>query len=265
MKKVDLRDLKHEVRNIRFFNVGEIALMSKYCLIAYAKSVGSFGVKHSVTSDVVSVWKEFWNIIMEEKALLNKLVEYGLFVDVDEADVFLDELDDLNEKMVRYYYNVLADIETACEMGTEWRAKRINKSFKTLIETDEYRRMVCAFCTLSFEDIKIFLDYDENFWEYIQTRILWVDSHLEDAKDFYGVNMKFDDVSCLIDMKIFVPSIINLDTALINVNVFSQAYQLYKKLGCLETSSLYEINAQECEEYFEVGYMKRKLTKFFGK
>lgn len=266
MEKLDLIFLKKDILNIRFQNIEEIILMVKYCLVAYAKSVISFGFKHSVTSEVVRVWKEFLSIVIEEKNLLNKIVEYGLFVDVDEVYNFLDELDDLNEETILYYYRVLDDIETACEMGDSWRATRPKRDFRTLIEIDEYRKKLYAL-TLSLENVKEFLGYEEDFWIYIKTRVLFLDSHFEEDNDFYGVNIKLDDSNFLIDMKVLVPRIINLETALVNVHEFNHAYYLYKTLGypIVNDDIFYEEMTKSYENLFQDEYVKKKYKKFFGK
>lgn len=266
MNDLELRDLKEDVRGIYYQNIEEIFLMTKYCLIAYAKSIFTYGRKHFITQEIVQVWKEFFKIILEEKYILSYLVKNGLFEDFEEVNQFLFQLDDVNEETIQYYYDVLDGIETACEMNLEWKAMRPRKEFSTLIETDFYRKNLFFF-TLSMEDIKNFLGYEEEFWKYIEKRVLLIDSHIQEDNEFFGVNMKFDDNYCLSDIKVFVPKIINLETALVNVHEFHHAYRLYKLLGeyVPEKSDSYEKMAKDSENVFQEEYVLKKYKNFFNK
>lgn len=266
MKDVELKNLKGDVREIYFQNVEEFLLMLKYCLIAFVKSVKSFGLNHAVSKDIVQLWKEFLNILKEEQVLLKYLIEYGFLEDAEEVDKFILELENVNEEMIKYYYEVLDEIETACEMKTEWRATRKRKNFATLIETNDYREKLCSLL-LSLDDVKNFLGYEEEFWNYVQSRILFIDSHLEKDKFFYGVNIKLDVNNCLVDMKILVPNVINLETALVNVHELNHAYCLYKRLGFsnLENDIFYEEVAKKQEKLFQEEYIPKKYERIFGK
>ena len=44
----------------------------------------------------------------------------------------------------------------------------------------------------------------------------------------FGVENIKQDNNCLIDIKVFVPNVINLETAVINVHEFKHAYDLWK-------------------------------------
>lgn len=262
MNELELKDLKNDIKEIKYKNIEEIFLMAKYCLIAYAKSIFAYGRNHFITLEVIQVWKEFFKIIMEEKYILGYLVKNGLFEDFEEVNNFLFKLDNVNEETIQYYYDVLDGIETACEMNMEWKAMRPRKEFSTLIETDFYRKNLFFF-TFSMGDVKNFLGYEEEFWKYIEKRVLLIDSHIQEDNEFFGVNMKFDDNQCLSDIKVFVPKIINLETALVNVHEFHHAYCLYKLLGCSITDSCdcYEKMAKDCENLFQKEYVLKKYKE----
>lgn len=266
MNKAEWRTLKDDVKDIYYQNAEEFFLMLKYCLIVYVKSIMSFGFNHLVTKEVVQVWREFLAIIGEEKTMLNYLVRYGSLADADEVEQFMFQLDDLNEQTILYYYDVLNGIETASEMKTEWRAVFPKKEFKTLSETDEYYKELCSI-TLSILDIKMFLNYEENFWKYIEKKVLFVDSRVEEERDFYGVNIKLDDCDCLVDMKVIVPRIINLETALVNIHEFHHAYCFYQILDrpLIHSDIFYEEAAKNCENRFQEEYMKKKYKRFVEK
>lgn len=105
------------------------------------------------------------------------------------------------------------------------------------------------------------------FWIYIKTRVLFLDSHFEEDNDFYGVNIKLDDSNFLIDMKVLVPRIINLETSLVNVHEFNHAYYLYKTLGypIVNDDIFYEEMVKSYENLFQDEYVKKNYKKIFGK
>ena len=266
MDKEEKNCLKADVRAIFYENIEEIFFMMQYCLKDYLKSVLNFGFHHSVTKEVSDVWNEFLKNVLEEKFLLNYLIQNSGLEDFEEANKFILALDSLNEEVIQYYYEVLDEIEIACEMKTEWRAMKPNRGFKDLLEMNEYRERLC-FMTLSFEDVKMFLGYSEDFWEYIINRMLVVENSFEEGIGFYGVNIKVDNNQCLTDLKVLVPKIINLETALVNVHEFNLAYELYQILGNpIDKSDMkYEGSARDCESKFKEEYIVKKYAKVFSK
>ena len=85
--------------------------------------------------------------------------------------------------------------------------------------------------SLNFKIVKEFLNYSDDFWNFMETRIKYLNNYLA-VKDFYGVYPMFDSLDFLIDLKIIIPEIVNLKTSLINIHEFKHAYDLYNLLGC---------------------------------
>lgn len=79
--------------------------------------------------------------------------------------------------------------------------------------------------------IKQFLNYPDKFWHYIHSRIIYIDSTIPGNEMFYNTLMKFDDNNKLVDIKVFIPYIIDIKTARINVHELKHAYDLYLRLG----------------------------------
>ncbi len=109
------------------------------------------------------------------------------------------------------------------------------------------------------DDIKRFLNYSSTFWQYIEKRIVPTDDCF-----FYGVNMKMDTNNCLVDMKVFVPVITDLQTTLVNVHELKHAYDLYQLLGNpLDKGEYeYERRVKELEESFKEKYMVKNINRY---
>ena len=114
------------------------------------------------------------------------------------------------------------------------------------------------------KDIEDFLKYPEEFWQYIDIRTIIVDSHIPEEREFYGVNLKMSN-NKLSDIKVFVPEIINLETALINIHEFRIAYNLYQELGnaISKEDSWYELSGKESVKEFKKSYFKNKCRNIF--
>ncbi len=261
MNNKEKANLKDEITDIKKEDLEEIILITKYCFNALIKSIITFGINHQITKEVINVFKEFLSIINEEKKYLNFLLEHSNILDANEVNKYLFKLDDINEKTIKYYYEVLDGIEDACDTKIEWKSKRPNKSFNSLIETDEYINELVGL-TITMKEIKEFLNYEESFWEYIKDKFFIVNSTEVEDNSIYGVILKLDD-DYLIDIKIIIPKIINMETALINIHELKHAYDLYKVLGnkIIKTNEEYEYSAKEYEQDFKVKYLSKKYTR----
>ena len=77
---------------------------------------------------------------------------------------------------------------------------------------------------------------------------------------FYSVLMRFDDNNRLSDIRIYVPIIVDLKTALINIHEFKHAHDLYLKLGEeINNEEDLEITARNQEKDFIDNYVKVKI------
>ncbi len=261
MNKDDKKFLKEDIADINSLNRNEFFLILKYWLEAYIKCLVTFGQYNPVTLDTLKVIKEYVKINTERKKLIKFLLCHSKIIDVEGANELLIALENLNEQTVLYYYRVLDDILDACDCKAEYRATRIKKDFDTLIETDSYRAQATGLI-MSIDDIYRFLDYPQSFWDYVNPKVVYVDSHKPDNDKFYSTLMRFDQNNCLIDMKVIVPYIINLQTALVNVHEFKHAYDLYNLLGCPvdEKDPIFEESARAIEQAFVKEYGAKKFN-----
>jgi hypothetical protein len=114
----------------------------------------------------------------------------------------------------------------------------------------------------TFEMVVAFLDYPDDFWEFVTPRIRRVDSTIPGNEIFYATLLKFDkkDKNIIRDIKVMVPHIIDLKTACINIHELKHAYDMYIKLNQYvdDNDPTYESTAIEMENKFkEMVYSKK--------
>lgn len=263
----DIHDADYKIYCMRKKNTSRGCFMLLFSIEMYIKSVLAFGSDSSISKDIFAVWNEYFNIIRQERKIFNYLskrkrdIDYSTF----SVDGFLDDLDELTEETDEYYIQVLEDMEVACQMHEEYRAKRMPRDFETIVEDDSLIEDMLQ-GTLNKKDIIKFLKLPRKFMKYMKQdsfRIYDLDEEDENTLLFYGVNYRQDEDGNLSDIKLFVPMITNLTTALINISEYYKAYQLYQRLGKnLDNSEINKISSDVkiYQEEFQKEFQKRKIT-----
>ena len=252
------KNIKDEIKEIRQENIEQKKSISKYIKMDLIKSFITFGYNHKITKECYKLYKQIIEIIDYENYLYSIINNNREYINYPEFCDLIDNLDELNEETVTYFYQMLDDIEDACDTKQEYRAAHLKRDFKFINETDEYINEVKGL-TLSDIDIINFFNYSDDFWNYVKPRIRRVDFHDDEKNKLYEVVMHFDSNNCLDDMRIYVPYIINLKTALINVHEFKHANDLYYLLGkpISEDITEYETAASNLEKQFVNTYLSK--------
>jgi len=269
-KLEDIKYLKETIYIMRKKGLLQLYFMWSFSIKVYIKSLVVFGPKSIVTQDIFSVWNEYFTIKKRENKIFNHLLRNKKEIDYFSfpVDSFLSDLDELSEQTDEYYEKALEDIEVACDMNDEYRAKRMPKEFDTLIENEDFLNELIE-GTINIKDIMKFLKLPKKFIKFMKNdnfRIYELDDNEDESSSFYGVNWKEDENGKLSDIKLFVPIIIDFKTALINISEYQKAYQLYQRRGKdLNEGEISEIlnSAQNCEEEFQKKYRKEKITSEF--
>ena len=217
--------LVKDIEDMKKGQLEEMFLISFYSLSSYFKSLFTFGTRSSVTRDNINVIKEMFNIIKSERILLNFMLR-----NIDKFTDIVGSMDDLNDKTIEYYYKVIEDIEEAVEMEEEHRAIRPKKSFPTLIQTDTYINQVIALSE-NKSNIKEFLGFEEDFWEYIKKYEGSIEVSPEIASEIAYVIPFYDGNGIVTGLKMLVPEVVDLSTALIAIKCYVKAYDIYRSLG----------------------------------
>lgn len=244
MNKEIQREYKKELRNIKLQNIETLFLISYYAVSNILKSFDEYEKNKGVIYN-------YYKIAKEEAKLLTYLKNNLERIDSNELDKVLDMLDEINEQTTLYYYGFLDNIENSPAFCRKY------SNLQKLIDTEIYRKKI--FCTaLDKNSIKEYLKIPNQTWEYISKR-----TTITEQEEFYGVNIKMDE-NKVDDMKIFVPPIINLETAKINVHEFKHAYDVYEMIGLEYIDNNAEEVARDSESIFENVYLRDKVKQYFG-
>ena len=238
--KPNKKEIEENLIKNRNLNLEEHILMTIYSIKSYLNALFKFGIKSEAARDALRVRKEFVRILKEENAIFLFLLENIYQINAEALADMVDMLDDLNEQTVNYYYQVLDDIDEAVEMGDERRAKRMPKNFQTLIETKSYRQELMGLVE-NHKTIRDFLDYPEEFWEFMKDRYRTVEMSSETIEHEAGVGRYvYDENGNLVDFRMVCPQPTDLYTALAALQMWAEAYETYKSLG--KHTALYDVN-----------------------
>ena len=255
-------ELRKDLKNIKKENLNSLLLVSYYSIFQYLRELIKYGSSSKIANSNKELLKEFFMILKEENMYLNILIKNINVLKENEVYALIDKLDVLHDKMIEFIYNTLDDLEDAYELGREYRATIPNKNFKTILETDEYRKEIVRLI-LGESVIKEYFNYPEEFWNYIKNRITLLHEDVESRDEFYGVYPKITEENILIDLKIYIPKILDLKTLLINIHELNHAYILYTKLNQKFEDIDYEILAKQEEKDFLNNYFEPVYTRTF--
>lgn len=260
MKK-ELRDLYANIRDYKVEMFNETALIIYYALNAYLTSLINFGTYSSVTKDCLSVIKEFSDINKFEKRILKFIKENIGTIDMGTAYELIDQMSERKEEEIVYYYKVLDDIEDACDMRDEFRAKRIKKDYKSISEDQEFKNNLYA-SKYTIDDIMNYLGFNQEVIDFIRPRIFESVLEFSEDKDVFGVNYKINDENVVIDIRLILPTILDYETLMINVNLLMKAYYLYISYSSKVPINLEEFDIKSTleEDKFKEEFKKKLLT-----
>ena len=120
-------ELLDDINYIKKSSYEEMFLITYYSLISFFKSLGTFGTRSSVTKDNLDIIKEVFKILRYERKLLNFILYNIKNIDIASAMDVVTKLDELNDKTIWHYYEVIEDIETAVSLEDEQRGKRAKR------------------------------------------------------------------------------------------------------------------------------------------
>lgn len=219
-----------DIKDMRSGSFEQMALITQYGLASYFKSLLAFGRRSSVTRDNLNVIKEMYRILRQENKLLTFVLKNIELVDFNAALYVIGMLDELNDKTVTYYYEVIEDIEDACECQEEHRGIRPRKNFDTLIQSKSYTTEVIALAE-NMNSIKNFLGYEEAFWNFISpiAKTVNVDITIRDSMSY--VLPVYDSDGMVSTISLLVPDVVDLNSALLCIKLYEEAYRIYKAIG----------------------------------
>ena len=236
-------ELRKNISEMKQGSIEQMLLIIKYGLTSYFKSVVMFGSDSSVTQDNILIIKEMFEILRRERKMLNYILRNMDSFDINAAEDVVGMLDELNDETIKYYYGLINDIEDAAETGQEFRGYRPRREARTLINNgDSYIGEVVAL-GISFDDLKRFLGYEDEFWKFIDGKIKLIDTSEDIAEKEARVTPIVQN-GTIVDIELLIPRITNLQTTTIAIELFEKAYSIYKLIG----DSLDEFREPDSEE-----------------
>ncbi len=245
MNKLEQKDFKKEISDIKKLNFLQRISMKKYLLSSLFYSVIMFGFNNRITDEVFKINDEFSKINDVEKKMFSFLVKHKEIIDYNEGISIINMLDGVNEKTIRYLYKQLDNIDEACEIKNKDRIVRDKKDFDFLTDSNYYKILVLALI-INIDDVKEFLNFNECFWNDLYNKIHFLNLDKFPKQDSYGIKFLDDDV------KIYLPKIVNLDTSITSINILTEIYNKFYK-G--------KIDSKKLEEEFKYDYLVKKIKR----
>lgn len=259
--KEELMELNDYIRSYKIEMFNETSLIIFYALNAYLSSLINFGLNSSVTKDCLNIIKEFTDINAYEKRIFKFLKENIDTIDLIVALEFIDQMSERKEEEIVYYYKILDDIDDACEMKDEFRAKRIKKDYKSISEDQEFTNNLMA-SKYTIDDIMNYFAFDQGMKDFIKPRIIEVIYDLDDNKGMVGIKYEVNENNVVTDIKLVLPTILDYETLMINVNLLMKACYLYFSYSCNVPFNLeeFEIKSTSEEKRFSEDFKMKMLT-----
>lgn len=229
-EKQNKEDLLSDIKKMKTGSFEQMFLVTTYSLSNYLKCLMTFGRNSQVTRDNLNIIKEMFSILKTERTLLNYILRNLDKMDVYSALLVVGLLDETNDETVNFYYKVMDDIEEACELEDEIRGKRIKQRKPTLIQDQSYAAEVIALCE-NTESLKSFLGYEDAFWTFLADRIKIVDTDPSLEEKMIYATPIYDEDHKVATIDLLVPRIVDLETALMALQLYVKAYGIYKSLG----------------------------------
>lgn len=250
------KELQQLINGMKNGSIEQMLLITVYSLKSYFGSLLAFGRKSKITRDNLNVIKEMFFILRNERTLLNFVLRNMDIIDIQAAQDVVWMLDDVNDKTVEYYYNVIEDIEDAVECNQEFRGLRPKLRFPTLIDESSYASEVIALCE-NFETLKSFLGFEDEFWTFIKDKTKKVDTSIEVmTKMTYAIPI-YDENGIVVSVHLMLPKVSNLETALLAIKIYKKAYNIYKMIG-MKYSAEVDDGSLSLQEEYKNKYLPKK-------
>lgn len=258
-EKQNKEDLLSDIKQMKSGSFEQMFLVTTYSLSNYMKCLLTFGRNSQVTKDNLHIIKEMFSILKTERAFLNYILKNLDKIDAYSALLVVGLLDEANDETVAFYYKVMDDIEEACEMQEEMRGKRIKQRRPTILQEQSYAAEVIALCE-NIDSLKSFLGYEEDFWHFIEDKVKKVNTAPSVEEKMIYANPIYDNNDKVVSIDILVPCIVDLQTALMALQIYVKAYRIYKSLGQAYVSVTQE-EIMDVVASYQTDYLQNKAIQ----
>ena len=216
MKRTNADICSIELNEIKKANMEELFSLFRYCLknmICYCCNK-----KNNISKECYNIFKEFYNIYLYEKKVLNFLINHLSYIEEEKLDIIIKKMEILNEKTITYFYNYLNFLEKNKNANLQFTK---NKKEFDILQNDESLKKEISNSIFTKEFVQTYLGFEQDFWKFIDSRTTFSDeitTHVIDYK--YIQNYQ-------IQLKLTLPVIKDLKTAIECVRGYSKVHILY--------------------------------------
>lgn len=263
MDRYERSELKSDIRVSKLDNFNHILEFLNVWFPALFNSAITFGPNSNAVKETFKTIQEIRKINKAENSIYAYLTKHAHVAYNDAVGVYLEELFELSEKTFDYYLTFLDEILVACDLKQEHRIIREKKDFQTLIESNEFFSKLLE-VLIDENDILEFIEATKSFLDFFDEhnlRVIYIDFNNEQEKEFIGVNYKVDNKGLIQDIKLYVPEVINLETAKIYLYTCYQAFKVYQKMNSsLSDDEIEKINIEAKDKMndFEIAYREKE-------
>lgn len=250
MKKLDVKLLRSYIIEMKIKNIGAKLYMYKEYIILLIYALIQKGFNDNFVIELNKIKNEYMDILDLDSELMGCILKNAKKYDSHAVDEVLEKLDIIMDKTIDFYYALLDDIEGEIFYDRPYPYKRIKKNFNTIIESDDYIKEVKGL-DLTFADIKKYLNYENDFWKFISDKIHIINNFYEDFDNkmyFYGVWYTSD----INDLRVCIPSVIDLKTAQVVVHELKHAHDIYY-------NKFYDVDLEEVAKLEEIEFKNKCL------
>ena len=204
--------------------------MMKTGIKDYLTCLRMFGGKLQITKEAWIAVKEMYKIGKIEGKLFDFILANLDHINIEAAQAVVFELDKLNDRTYGYYEDVLDEIDMGIREKNGGRPIRANRGNDSLLTNSTHAKRVVALLE-NDKSVRNFLCYEDEFWDFMQTYLKVLPTPGYIAKEACKVVPVLDDNRCLVNFYTIVPKVVDMETAVIAIDMYKQAHDLYACLG----------------------------------
>ena len=220
------KDIQYMINSIRLNKLKFDYLGYK----AFARAKLAFGFTSPMAREALVALKEVNKMSAAENRLFTFILKNLDVVDLDSAKEVELELERINDSAFTEYFEMINQIEFACKHNDASLYVSPEGDIKSVLSNGDYARMVVGL-TEKFSDIKAFLNYEPEFWEFIKPNLRVVPVPAEGAKVMCGLIPITDTENNLQNFYTVVPEVRDMDTAYIALDLYKRAHDMFLHRG----------------------------------
>ncbi len=253
-RKELVQDINYMRENIRTTNLA----FAKAGTGVQSLARRTFGLGSKLAREALLSVKEVHKMSKTELKLFHFMLENLDSINIDSAERVELELEKINDSSFEAYFNVLNEIKLACEAKEEKKEVKPKDGINSVLTNGNYSRMVIGL-TQTLADVKAFLNYEPEFWEFIKSRLRIVPVPADGAKIMCGIQPILDEDKTLHGFYTLVPEVTDMESAYIALDIYKKAHDMFYAIGMKYTDGVQKPGNVEHMEYRD--YLTEKAGK----